>query len=313
MKKSAYLCAAAIVTAGLVPMAAHAAGRSGHSASCIDYNNNGVCDSGDTPIDTLLSTGIVNTTTMRVPGAPTRLAEPIGIVLGSAKIKNGASIVASGNVHVDGSVATGASGFLNITSTTGDIDVAPGANVRGGDLTVRLVAAPRGSVAIGAGASVSSHGGDSPSSIDISGNNVMIGEGASVVAQGYNASLAVSAAGTLVVGHNVALMTSGPDEGPGSTQISAHSDIDLNNAKLAGRGVKISALASSESPARHIAITGGSITIPHGDGTIELHADSGTDGTGSNTLTGVKLNPVDAQIDATPNAKVTGAAAKRRR
>ncbi len=308
MKKSAYLCAAAIVTAGLVPMAAHAAARSGRATSCIDYNNNGVCDANDTPINTLLETGIINTTTMRVPGAPTRLVSPIGVVLGGGKIKNGASIVASGNVHINGNVSTGGNGFLNVTSTTGDIDVAPGTSVRGGDLDVQLVAAPGGSVAIGAGASVTTHGGDGPSSITISGNNVVIGDNASVVAQGYNASLSVGAAGTLLVGHKVTLETTGPDEGPGSTRIAAHSDIDLSGAKLAGRGVKISALASSESPARHIAITGGSITIPHGDGVIELHADSGSDGAGSNTLSNVKLNPVDAQIDATPAATVTAAA-----
>lgn len=305
MTKRFYGAAIAVLVIGLVPTAAYARAASsngGASASCVDFNNNGVCDTGDVPLVPLLQSGsgFVNTTTLARPAtAPT--SGPVGIVLTGLRAPAGfVDVLASGNVHINGSVRTSTDGLLAVRTTGGDIDVAPGASVKVGDLSGELLAGGGGNVNIGAGATISSRGGDNPSSIAIAGNNVTIGDGVKVVAQGYNASLRVTAAATLSVGTGVTLATSGPDEGPGGVTITAHSNVTLDHATLAGRGVYVSALASTESPARHIMISNSRITIPHGDGDVRLHADPGADVPGSNSITSTKINPAGVTVDATP-------------
>jgi hypothetical protein len=307
MSKRFYGTAIAVLVIGLVPTAAYAHSASnsstGASASCVDFNNNGVCDTGDVPLLPLLQSGngVVNTASVARPStAPSD--GPVGVVINGLRPPAGyASIVTSGNVHVNGGLRTGADGFAFLRTTGGDIDVAPGASIKTGDIGAQLTAGPRGNVNIGAGANISSRGGDSPSTLLISGNNVTIGDNAKIVAQGYNATLSVNAAAVLTVGNGVTLATSGPDEGPGPVNITAHSNVTLDGATLAGRGVHVSALASTGgSPARHIKISNSKITIPHGDGSVRLQADPGTDGQGSNSITNTRINPAGVTVDATP-------------
>lgn len=306
MTKRFYGTAIAVLVLGLVPTAAyaHSAGRAGAgaSASCVDFNNNGVCDTGDVPLMPLLQSGngFMNTSLLARPAtAPTN--GPVRVVLDGLRPPAGfAGVLASGNVHINGKVSTNADGFFSVRTTGGDIDVAPGASIKVGDLFGQLIAGPGGNVNIGAGATISSRGGDSPSTITVSGDNVSIGDGARLVAQGYNASLRVFADGALTVGNGVTLATSGPDEGPGSVSITAHSNVTLNDATIAGRGVRVSALAASESLARHIKISGSKITISHGDGDVQLKADPGIDGQGSNSITNTKIAPAGVTVDASP-------------
>lgn len=318
MNKRIYGVAAAVVALGaVVPGAAYATARarkaSGAMSSCVDYNNNGICDAGDAPLAPLLAEGTVDTTTLTPPAAAhasrrhhassTTNTAPIGVVLGDIHLSAlGANIVASGNVTFSGRTDASAGGFIHVT-THGSLNVLPKAKIKSGEFGATLVADDGGSVNIAPGAKIWSNG--DVSHISILGNDITIGDGASIVAHGYNAGVAIGAAGRLTVGENVTIEGVGPDEGPGSTRIQASSDITFDHATLGGRGVEITAKGNSDSPARHIKISNSSITIPFGDGSLQLQADPGTDGVGSNVLDNVRLNPANAHIDASPAALIT--------
>lgn len=313
MTKRSYGIAVAMLLLGLVPTAAYAGSRSSSSdstSSCVDFNNNGVCDTGDVPLLALLQSGngFVNTANVARPATVNAPAGPVGIVLGDVKLPGiGALIVTTGDVHLNGNVRTDSDGLVNVHTSGGNIDVAPGASINIGDLNGQLFT-QTGDVHIGAGAKITSRGGDSVSNISISGNNVTIDDNVKLMAQGYNATLSVYAAGALTVGHKVSMTTSGPDEGPGPVTITGHSDVTLDGAKLAGRGVRIRALSSSDGPSRHISVSNSAITVVHGDGDVELQAD-GADAT--NAFDNVRLNPSDVHVEANPPVSITNSARQR--
>jgi hypothetical protein len=310
MSKRSYGIAVAVLLLGLVPTAAYAGSRasaSGSTSSCVDFNNNGVCDTGDVPLLPLLqgSNGVVNTANIARPATVNGPAGPVGIVLDDMKLPGvGALLVTTGDVHVNGSLKTEADGLVNIHTTGGNIDVAPGASINVGDLAGALVT-QTGDIHIGAGAKISTHGGDSVSNLNISGNNVTIDDNVKLTAQGYNAALSVNAAGTLTVGQKDSFLTSGPDEGPGPVTLTGHSDVTLDGVKLAGRGVTIRALSTTGGPSRHISVSNSAITIVHGDGIVGLQAD-GADAT--NAFDSVRLNPSDVHVEANPAVTITNSA-----
>src|SRR5689334_9056412 len=105
MTKRSYGIAVAMLVLGLVPTAAYAGSRastSGSTSSCVDFNNNGVCDTGDVPLLPLLQggNGFVNTANIARPATVNAPAGPVGIVVEDMKLPGvGALIVTDGDVH----------------------------------------------------------------------------------------------------------------------------------------------------------------------------------------------------------------------
>jgi hypothetical protein len=289
------IVALAAVALGAITGIADAAPRSGATSttSCVDFNNNGVCEEGDAPLAPELEDGVFST-----DGAGLRTSGPIGVVVGNLKLRNGATIVASGDVRVTGRMHAGGSDETVSVWADGDIVVAPGAAIRGGSL-VRLLPRGGGDITIGAGARISATG--DLAVLQLHAHDIAIGEDARLTASGYKSRTQIEAAGALTVGAGVTIASAG-----WSTSITGHSDITLPGAKLAGPDVSVRALAAPGSPARHVRLANSSVKVGPDDGVahLHLHADPGTGGAGSVVLDHVKVNPADTRIDAFPAASI---------
>src|SRR4051812_18082340 len=140
-KRSIAACAAAVFIAiAITPIAAGARTRRDAAqsmSSCVDINNDGNCASGtDLPLLGSMTNGVLNTATIPVPPAegtkkskknklgsvtPPRIGVVIDSVNFAGTVTGGATILASGAIHVKGHVKTANDGYLTMNTSGGDI------------------------------------------------------------------------------------------------------------------------------------------------------------------------------------------------
>jgi hypothetical protein len=104
------------------------------SESCVDPNNNGVCDEGEPALGSLLDAGFFDTSQPQPGYTPTSRT---GIVLnGFTGTEDGLRLFATGDIHVNGKLKVPAD--VDLETETGHIVVSPHAavTVKEGGLTL---------------------------------------------------------------------------------------------------------------------------------------------------------------------------------
>lgn len=235
-----------------------------------DLDNDGQLSAGDVMVDDLLADGRFSTAEAEGPYTPP--TGPVGLVIpASVKklvTKDNLILIASGDVTIDADIqAASADALLLIVSTGGQIKVAPGVKLVGGDF-VKLSA--EGDILIGGGAGLSTKGHDFGNVLSIVSRtgDVVVGDKATLNGGGLcQVATPDVGGGQISIGPRSKLSAS-----DGSVQVTAGLDLTMDGVQVTSPSIFLGSHASIHSPG-HAMIRGASLKAGGDDGRIRIYAD----------------------------------------
>jgi hypothetical protein len=269
----------AIVLASIaLPISPAQASTAPSAPSCVDINNNGVCDAGEPALAPLMNAGVFNTSTAQ-PGY-TPPAGPVGVVLNSFPLTaDGLTITATGNITVNGKMKNPAATGVDL-ETGNNIVFGPGAQVQFGQghccangitlFAQNLMIGPKVKIQVGGDDNL----------WDIEADNVSIGASAKLTAVGDDTEIDVLAANALTLGNGVQLHTSNS----GTITMLAQASWAATGLKVTSDTIDLEADSPdnlSFAPQRTLTLTNANINQDASDGSLTISA--GTPGFHSST------------------------------
>jgi hypothetical protein len=271
--------------------------------SCVDLNNNGVCDAGEPALVPLLNAGSFDTTV--ATGSYKQPTGAVGIVLNDLPLTaNGLNLNATGNIVVNGKLKNADAKDVTMQSA-GRIQLSPGAQLYYG----RTHAGADGITLFAdtidlAAKSQIKVGGDN-NFWDIEAENVPIGTSARLQAQGLNTEIDVLATASLAFGTNVQIKTSNS----GTVSVLSQSSWDATGLKVTSDTIDLEADSPSGlpfAPQRTLALTNSNINQSASDGSLTISA--GTPGAHSAvdqlTFTHTRIRSVAGSPDLEPTPTI---------
>jgi hypothetical protein len=277
--------------------------------SCVDLNNNGICDAGEPALGPLLNAGSFNTSVAQPGYAPP--AGPVGVVLDSFPITaDGLTINATGNITVNGKMKNPAAAGVDL-ETGNNIVLSPGAQIQVGQghCCANGITMFAQNLIIGAKAKIQI-GGDF-NFWDLGADNVMIGASAKLTAVGDDTEIDVVAANALQFGDGVQLKTSNS----GTISVLAQASWAATGLKVTSDTIDLEADSAdnlSFAPQRTLSLTNSNINQDASDGSLTISA--GTPGFHSSTdqltFTHTRVRSVAGGADLEPTPVILSSAPK---
>jgi hypothetical protein len=238
--------------------------------SCVDLNNNGVCDAGEPALAPLLNAGTFSTS-VAAPGY-TPPAGMVGIVLNNLPLTaDGLNLTATGGIVVNGKLKN--PDATDVTMQAETITLAPGAQIYYGRTHVgadgitlfasTFVMGPKSQIKVG---------GDD-NFWDIEAENVHIGTSAKLQAQGDDTEIDVISTNSLTFGTNAQIKTNNS----GTVMVLAQSSWAATGLKVTSDTIDLEADSSdglSFAPERTLSLTNSNINQDFDDGGLTISAGS---------------------------------------
>jgi hypothetical protein len=266
--------------------------------SCVDLNNNGVCDSGEPALGPLLNAGSFDTSVAE-PGY-TPPAGMVGLVLNNLPLTaDGLNLTATGGIVVNGKLKN--PDALDVTMQAETITLAPGAQIyygrtHDGADGITLFAS---TFLMGAKSQIKVGGDDN--FWDIEAENVHIGTSAKLQAQGLDTEIDVTATNSLTFGTNAQFKTSNS----GTVSVLAQASWAATGLKVTSDTIDLEADSPdglSFAPQRTLSLTNSNINQDFNDGSLTISA--GTPGFHSAidqlTFTHTRIRSVAGSPDLEP-------------
>jgi hypothetical protein len=235
--------------------------------SCVDLNNNGICEANDPPLAAVLVDGFLDTTVAQNGYVPT--GNPTGIVLNSfTSTDDNLTLYATGNVHINGRMKE--TGYTSVDiETPEDITIGANASLTFGKSHCCMsgLTLYAHDLTIGSRAQVRVGGDDS--SWDIEARNIAIGDGVRLTAQGSDTSTGIAAAVSLTLGLNDQVKT----PTTGSFQLTSAENIFATGLHVTSGDIDIEAQPSNNSHIgpRTLSLTNSVVNQTSVDGSLTLY------------------------------------------
>jgi hypothetical protein len=258
---------ASMLVASLLAAAPAGAAKQPAAPSCVDPNNNGVCDPGEPLLAPLLDQGSFDTSEPQPGYTPNDHA---GIVLnGFTGTEDGLFLFAGGNISVNGTLKV--PGDIDLETETGKVIIGAGAAITTTKSFGLTVFARQ--LLIGDSAKMKISGSDSFSDIEV--QDLKIGNRVQISTSGRDTELDIFATGEVVLGDGIQVKL--PSNG--FFVFNVNTNIAATGLKVKAGDIDIEALArenATSPPTRKIELTDSQLDQRAKDGSLFLAA--GEDG-----------------------------------